>query len=44
MYASYKMQILPENGPLLSSLCTYSLAELNHTGEALSQRQYKIIK
>lgn len=44
MHASYKMQIVPENGSLLNSRCTYSLAVLNHTGEALSQRQYKIMK
>lgn len=44
MHASYKMQIVPENGSLLNSRCTYSLAELNHTGETLSQRQYKIMK
>lgn len=41
MHASYKMQIVPENGSLLNSRCTDSLAELNHTGETLSQRQYK---
>lgn len=44
MHASCKMQIVPENGSLLNSHCTYSLAELNHTGETLLQRQYKIMK
>ena len=34
MYGYYKIQILPKNWSLLSSLYTYSFAKLNHTGEA----------